>query len=110
MTLTEEDKHWILEMLKGVQQSNNQGGARPPPTASIAVGNLPNTAMSGIERVTKTSEQLMVGGVRLAGLGLSAIARISQVTSRAVDAGIDTYVDELSNAMRRKHERSFPLS
>ena len=109
MTLTEEDKNWILEMLNRVQQSNNQGAARPP-RASITFGDIPKTVTSGIEQVTRTGEQLMVSGVRLAGLGLSVIARISQVTSRAMDAGIDMYVDELSNAMNRKHERSFPLS
>jgi hypothetical protein len=109
MTLTEEDKNWILEMLNRVQQSKNQGGARPT-VASITAVDLPKTVTSGIEQVTRTGEQLMVSGVRLAGLGLSVIARFSQVTSRAVDAGIDMYVDELSNAMSRKPERRFPLT
>lgn len=97
MTLTEEDKNWILEMLNRAQQ---------PKTA----GDLPKTVTSGIEQMTRTGEQLMVSGVKLAGLGLSVIARISQVTSRALDAGIDMYVEELSNAMSRKHERKFPLN
>jgi O-succinylbenzoate synthase len=108
--LSEEDKTWILEMLNTVQlhQSNDRRGANPlKPSIS---GDLPRTVTSGIEQMTKTSEQLVISGVKLAGLGLSVIARISQVTSRAVTAGVDVYVDELSDAMKGKHERTFPLS
>jgi hypothetical protein len=112
VTLTEEDKNWILEMLNRVQdqRSYNQGAVRLQ-IASITT-DLPKTVTAGIEQATKTGEQLMVGGVRLAGLGLSVIARVSQVTSRAFNAGVDMYVDELSNAMNRKknNERSFPMS
>jgi len=92
-----------------LHQSNDQRGANPSRTSSIE-GDLPRTVTSGIEQVTKTGEQLLIGGARLAGLGLSVIARISQVTSRAVNAGVDMYVDELSDAMKGKHERTFPLS
>lgn len=46
---------------------------------------------------------MIVGGVRLAGLGLSVIARISQVTTKALGAGVDAYVSELGDAMRQKH-------
>jgi hypothetical protein len=109
MTLTEEDKNWILEMLNRAQQSKSQGSSRPL-VSSLNPENLSKTVSSGIEQATKTSEQVMISGVRLAGLGLSVIARLSQVTSKAVDAGVNMYVDELSNAMTRKHERRFPLT
>jgi hypothetical protein len=110
MTLTEEDKSWILEMLARVQHQSNNLGATRSSGASITAGDLPKVVGSAIDQGTKTGEQLIVGGVRLAGLGLSVFARISQVTTRAVGAGVDRYVDELTDAMSRNHERSFPLT
>jgi hypothetical protein len=118
MTLTEEDRNWILEMLGKVQQqqqqSNNVAAGPRPVEASRGVrDDLSKSMAAGIDQATKTGEQLLVGGVRLAGLGLSVIAKITQVTTKAVGAGVDMYVDELSNAMMnqsKKRERSFPLS
>ncbi len=87
MALTEEDKNWILEAV--VKASQSQGRQTP------------NEARR-VEQVTKTGERVLIGGVRLAGLGLSVIARTAQVTTKALGAGVDEYVTELGKAMSQK--------
>lgn len=104
MTLTEEDKNWILEAITRAQQIpyRETETARSKRTQPLETGKL--SGVSGrIDDATKTGEKMIVGGVRLAGLGLSVIARISQVTTKALGAGVDAYVSELGDAMRQKH-------
>lgn len=113
MTLTEEDKNWILEMLGRVQkQPDSSAGAQLRSSKRIR-DELSNGLTTSIDQATKTGEQVLVGGVKLAGLGLSVAARLTQVTTRALGAGVDRYVDELGDAMMNRSKRgehSFPLT
>ena len=92
MALTEEDKQWILDAIRGGNQSE-----------SASISRLGSSAT--VRRSTKTAEELLIGGVRLAGLGLAVMAKMSQITTRAIDAGVEVYVNELGTAMNQKHSK-----
>jgi len=94
MALTEEDKNWIMEAIMKASQ----------PNATVRFqGRQPQSETRRVEQVTKTGESVLIGGVRLAGLGLSVVARTAQVTTKAIGAGVDMYVDELGKAMGQRH-------
>ena len=104
MALTEEDKNWIVEVIMKANQHSTIASERSQGTYSLK-DRQRQDERGRIERVARTGERAVVGGVRLAGLGLAVVARTTQVATRALGAGVDVYVSELEKAMNQKHRQ-----